>query len=319
MGRTARGNVGEIIDGHVHVWQLDRRPQSWIDPVSMAVLHRDHLVGELVHELARHAVFGAVLVQVLNVTEETEEYLWTAAATSQIVGVVGWVDLTAPDVGAALDRLVEHPSGARLLGVRHQALAEPDPAGWLRRVSETAALSELTRRGLACDLMVGAAHLNTVSEVAGRHSEATFVLDHAGKPPIASGWSSDVSAAWARAISSLARHQSVVVKLSGLTTVADPERWQADDLRPYVDHLLEQFGPERLVYGSDWPVSRRAGEYGRTLAAVLELVEELADHERRALLGGTARRAYRLDVPGPTAERPRQGWPPSTVRSEPVV
>jgi L-fuconolactonase len=280
-----------VIDGHVHVWRLDRRPQPWIDPVTMAVLHQDRPMAELVPELDAAGVSGAVLVQVLNQADETDDYL-REGAHPRILGVIGWTDLRAPVLGAELDRLTGHPSGARLVGIRHQALAEPDPAGWLRGTSESGGFDVLGHRGLVCDLMLGAAHLPAVAEVVGRHAGTRFVLDHAGKPPIATGWSSEASRKWAADIADVARRENVVCKLSGLTTVADVRHWRPADLAPYVDHLLEHFGPHRMLWGSDWPVSLRGGSYRRTAEAVRGLLEALAPDERANVLGGVAERVY---------------------------
>jgi L-fuconolactonase len=280
-----------VIDGHVHVWRLDRRPQSWIDPTTMAVLHRDHPMEELVPELDAAGVSGVVLVQVLNQADETDDYLWEGTHP-RILGVVGWADLRAPTLDDELDRLTAHPLETNLVGIRHQTLAEPDPAGWLRWTSESGGFDVLGRRGLACDLMLGAVHLEAVAEVVGRHTGTRFVLDHVGKAPIVTGWSSEASQKWAADIADVARHQHVVCKLSGLTTIADVQRWQPADLAPYVDHLLEQFGPDRMLWGSDWPVSLRGGSYQRTAEAVRGLLEALSPEERANVLGGVAERVY---------------------------
>lgn len=281
-----------VVDAHTHVWELDRRPQSWIEPATMSVLARDHPVDELSHELADADVGAAVLVQVLNDTDETEDYLWAAAGSPAIVGVVGWADLLDPGFAHQLDALAAHPSGTALVGIRHQALAEPDPAGWLRRASSGNALRELGERGLVFDLMFRPEHLDVVAETASRHLGTAFVLDHAGKPPIADGWCSTTAQEWASRTRVLARHENLFCKLSGLTTMADVQQWTVADLAPYVEHLLATFGAQRLIFGSDWPVSLRAGSYRQTLSAVRELVVGLTPSEQAAILGANARRVY---------------------------
>jgi L-fuconolactonase len=286
----------QVLDSHVHVWELGRRPQPWIDPVAMALIHRDHPVAELETTLAGAGVAGSVLVQVVNDPGETDDFLW-AGASPCVEAVVGWVDLLGPGLDDRVDALVEHPSRTRLAGVRHQALAEPDPAGWLLRASAAGAFRLLGERGLACDLILRPEHLAVAHDVVAAHPGTTFVLDHAGKVPVLTGWGSPESRAWAASVARLGGLDHLLVKLSGLTTMADPERWSTADLAPYVDHVLEHVGPHRMLFGSDWPVSRRAGDYPRTVATARELVAALSEDEQRAVLSGTARRGYGLPEP----------------------
>lgn len=282
-----------VTDAHVHVWELDRRPQPWIDPVTMAVIHRDHPVAELEIELAAAGVGGAVLVQVLNDPGETDELLWLGRSLL-VEAVIGWVDLLDPQVAERLDDLQGHASGTRLAGARHQALADRDPAGWLLRAAAGPGLRALGEHGLVCDLILRPEHLDVAHDVVAAHPGTTFVLDHAGKAPVLSGWASEESQRWAALMTRLSRQDHLLVKLSGLTTMADLGRWTPEDLAPYVDHLLECFGPSRLLFGSDWPVSRRAASYPRTIATARELVARLAPDERAAVLSDNARRVYRL-------------------------
>jgi L-fuconolactonase len=266
--------------------------------MTMAAINRDHPVAELETELAGVGVQSAVVVQVLNDPGETEDLLWLGR--SRVVdAVVGWVDLLDPGVADRLDELSAHDSGTRLAGVRHQALAEPDPAGWLVRAAAGPGLRALAERGLVFDLMLRPEHLEVAHDVVAAHPGTTFVLDHAGKAPVLSGWGSDESRQWAALMVPLARQDHLLVKLSGLTTMADLEHWTSQDLAPYVDHLLECFGPQRLVFGSDWPVSRRAASYPRTIATARDLVERLAPAERAAVLSANARRVYQLDAAVP--------------------
>ncbi len=282
-----------VVDSHVHVWDLGRRPQPWIDARTMAVLARDYGPLDLVSEASSERVVGAVLVQVLNDAKETDDLLW-AGAGRPFCGVVAWVDLLGHDLGDRLDELVGHPSGAHVAGIRHQALAEPDPAGWLTVVGGGAALDLLGKRGLAFDLLLGPGHLPAASAVVAAHPGTTFVLDHAGKPPVASGWSSVEARRWAESVDVLSRRPNAFCKLSGLTTLADVGRWHESELTPFVDHLLLRFGAERVMFGSDWPVSRRAGSYVRTVGAARRLVGRLSPPEQRAVLAGTACRVYGL-------------------------
>jgi L-fuconolactonase len=283
---------GPRIDAHTHVWELNRRPQPWIDPRTMSVLNQDRTLPELTTEVRAASIEGVVLVQVLNDAGETDDFLW-CGADPLVRGVVGWADLLAPDVDEALDALTNHPSG-RLVGIRHQALAEANPAGWLRRAAEGRGFPALGRRGLPFDLMFRPEHLSVVRDVTRRHPGTTFVLDHGGKPPISAGWRSEDSQRWAELVARLATVGNVVCKLSGLTTMANLERWTVSNLEPFVDHLLDRFGPARLMFGSDWPVSLRAATYRRTVDAIGELVGRLTAAERATVMGGTAVRTYGL-------------------------
>lgn len=290
-----------VLDAHVHVWDLGRRPQGWIDPRSMAVLARDFHPGELGSEMSSAGVSGGVLVQVLNDAAESDELMW-AGAGRPFSGVVPWLDLFHPDLGERLDSLLGHASGAHLAGVRHQALAEPDPAAWLTRAGEGPAFGLLGRSGVAFDLLLGPGHLAAAYAVVAAHAGTTFVLDHAGKPPVTSGWPSSASQEWAAGVVALSQLPNTVCKLSGLTTLAYRSSWDVSGLRPWVDHLLSCFGAERLMFGSDWPVSLRAGSYSHTVQTARDLVAALSPDEQGAVLAETARRVYRLpEQLGPTS------------------
>ena len=284
------------VDAHVHVWDLGRRPQPWIDPGTMSVLARDFHPDELDSEMSSAGVSAGVLVQVLNDAAESDELMW-AAAGPPFSGVVPWVDLLRADVEDQLDALSTHPSGAHLAGVRHQALAEPDPPGWLAKAGEGAAFGLLGRRGLAFDLLLGPGHLAAAYAVVETHPGTTFVLDHAGKPPVTSGWLSSASREWAAGVAALGQLPNTACKLSGLTTLADSSSWTVSDLSACADHVLSCFGPERVMFGSDWPVSLRAGSYARTVDSARDLVAALSAEEQQAVLGRTARRVYRLPEP----------------------
>ena len=284
------------VDAHTHVWDLGRRPQPWIDPHHMAVLDCDFHPDELAVEVASARVSSAVLVQVLNDAAESDELMW-AGAGRPFSGVVPWIDLLRPDVEEQLDALADHRSGAHLAGVRHQALAEPDPAAWLVRAGEGPAFGLLGRRGLVVDLLLGPGHLASAYAVAAAHAATTFVLDHAGKPPVTSGWRSPESQEWVAGVAALGQLPNAVCKLSGLTTLADLSTWKVSDLSAYVDHVLSCFGPERVMFGSDWPVSLRAGSYSRTVQSARDLVVALSRDEQESVLAATARRVYRLREP----------------------
>ncbi|MEU5433390.1 amidohydrolase family protein [Streptomyces sp. NPDC020719] len=283
------GEPGRVVDAHHHLWDLAVRDQDWISAPDLAPLRRDFLLDELRAGTAAAGVSATVLVQTVTVAEETPELLALAAGSELVRGVVGWTDLTAPGVADELARLGELPGGTRLVAIRHQVQGERDP-GWLLRPDVGAGLAAVAAAGLAYDLVVLPHQLPACVRAAERHPRLTFVLDHLGKPPIASG----ATEPWASAVRALAALPNTVCKLSGLVTEADWARWHVDDLRPYADTALEAFGPARLMYGSDWPVCLLASSYGQVLDTARELIGDLSPHERAQVLGGTADRVYRL-------------------------
>lgn len=272
------------VDAHHHVWDLSVRDQDWIDEHSP--IRRDFTVTDLAPEARAAGVDRTILVQTITVAEETPEFLALAAEHELIAGVVGWTDLTSPGVAEELARLRELPGGRYLKGIRHQVQGEPDPE-WLLRPDVRRGLTAVADAGLVHDLVVLPHQLPACVKAAAALPELTFVLDHLGKPPIASGalepWASDVRA--------LAALPNTVCKLSGLVTEADPASWTVDDLRPYADTVLDAFGPARLMFGSDWPVCTLAATYGEVLGAAHQLTDA---HDRTQIFEGTATRVYTL-------------------------
>ncbi|MEU4519742.1 amidohydrolase family protein [Amycolatopsis sp. NPDC024027] len=282
-----------MIDAHHHLWDPSRREYPWMAGEAMDPIRRPYTVDDLRTVTKAAGVHATVLVQTVPSEEETAEFLATAAAEPVIAGVVGWVDLTAPDVAdrlAALD--------GPLAGIRHQVEGEPDD-DWLLRPEVVAGLSTVAAAGLAFDLLVRPAQLPAATEVALRLPELRLVLDHAAKPPIAAGdWEP-----WASGVAALAARENVVCKLSGLVTEADWSGWEVGHLRRYVDHVLDVFGPERLLFGSDWPVCELAASYELVLDAAIALTSSLSDAERLAVFEHNARTVYGLDAGGATSSR----------------
>lgn len=277
------------IDAHHHVWDLAVRAQPWITD-AMTPLRRRFGVDDLAPAAKAAGVAATVVVQTVPYLAETRELLDLAAATPLIAGVVGWVDLAGADVADQLDRLLAAPSGAWLAGIRSIVQAEPDPA-WLLRPAVLDGLRAVASRGLAFDLLVRSDQLEAAAGAAAAVPEGRFVLDHLAKPGIATqAWEP-----WATHLAALASCDNVVAKLSGLVTEACWSAWSLDDLRPYVDLALECFGPQRLLFGSDWPVCTLAATYGQVVAAAEALVDGVDASARAAIMGGNAVRAYRLD------------------------
>ncbi|MFF8352175.1 amidohydrolase family protein [Streptomyces chartreusis] len=278
-----------IVDAHHHVWDLSVRDQEWIRGPELQPLRRNFGVGDLAPEARAAGVGRTVLVQTITVPEETPEFLALAAGHELIAGVVGWTDLTRPDIADELSRLRELPGGRYLKGIRHQVQGEADPE-WLLRADVRRGLAAVAEAGLVYDLVVLPHQLPACVEAAADLPGLTFVLDHLGKPPIASG----TREPWTRDVRALAALPNTVCKLSGLVTEADLADWTVTDLRPYADAVLEAFGPGRLMFGSDWPVCTLAATYAEVLDAAAELTAALSGAERTQVFEGTAAGVYGL-------------------------
>jgi predicted TIM-barrel fold metal-dependent hydrolase len=287
--------VAGLVDAHHHVWDLARRAQPWLDARGLEPLRRSFGTADLGRAaaggLGGRRLEATVLVQCLPSSAETEEFLALAAVDALVAGVVGWVDLTRPDVGEELDRLRGRPGGDRLLGIRHLVQGEADP-DWLLRDDVGRGLGEVAVRGLRFDLLVLPPQLPAAVALARRLPELPLVLDHAGKPPLREG---DLTA-WVSDLRALAAAAPVTCKLSGLVTEAGPG-WTVDDLRPAAEAVLTAFGPSRTMFGSDWPVCEASGGWSRWAAAAEELLAPLTAAERDDVLQGTACRFYGLGLP----------------------
>lgn len=278
-----------VIDAHQHFWRLSRGDYDWLSP-NLGVLHRDHEPDELKPTLDANCVTGTVLVQAAARVEETRFLLSLADEHEWIRGVVGWVDFDDPSQAAAdIERLASHP---RFVGVRPMVQDIPD-VGWLSRESHAPVWDAIAERGLMFDALVKPVHLENVARLLEDRPELACMINHGAKPEIAQGkgagfWS------WANWMQHIARESSACCKLSGLITEAGPN-WSVNSLRPFVDVLLDAFGPNRLIWGSDWPVLNLAGDYGQWLHAARELLNGLSASEQVAVFGGNAIRAYQLE------------------------
>ncbi|HWO62911.1 MAG TPA: amidohydrolase family protein [Umezawaea sp.] len=280
-----------IVDAHHHLWDLDVRDQDWITDPPMGVLRRNFRTADLEAVAEANGIARTVLVQTITVPEETPEFLAVAEESDVVGAVVGWTDLTAPDVAESLAGLAEVRGGSWLRGIRHQVQGEPDPE-WLCRKDVWRGLTAVGRAGLVYELLTLPRQLPAARRTAAALPNVRFVVDHCSKPPIASG---DL-AEWAEPIRSLAAHDNVTCKVSGLVTEADWGRWTVEDLRPCFEVVLDAFGPERLMFGSDWPVCLLAAEYADVVAAARELTGELTEAERESVFSGTAVEVYGLTL-----------------------
>lgn len=278
-----------IVDAHHHVWDLSVRDQEWITGSDLAPLRRDFGLAELARQASAARVAATVVVQTVTVAEETFEFLGLAADSDLVAGVVGWTDLTRPAVAEALAALRGRPGGRRLVGIRHQVQGENDPQ-WLLRPDVRRGLAAVADAGLVYDLVVLPQQLPACVRAAAELPQLTFVLDHLGKPPIASR----ARQPWAGHLRALAALPNTVCKLSGMVTEAAWDSWSVADLRPYADTVLDAFGPERVMFGSDWPVCTLAATYAEVVEAAHRLTAHLTPPERASVFAGTARRVYGL-------------------------
>ncbi|WP_157249417.1 amidohydrolase family protein [Nonomuraea typhae] len=271
-----------IVDAHQHFWNLETGDYPWLTP-DLGVLYRTYGPEHLAPELAATGVQATVLVQAADSGAETDALLALADACAFVAGVVGWVPLTDPaEAAKALERYASHP---KFVGVRHLIHDEPDP-DWLVRDGVLESLGLLAAQGLAFDVVsLLPRHLEHVVTLARRHPELKIVVDHLSKPRIKAGeWQP-----WAGRLAAAAAFPNVFAKVSGLVTEADHAAWTVADLRPYVAHAVEVFGPERLMFGSDWPVALLAADYRTVFETARALVGEQGSD---LVFGGTAARFY---------------------------
>lgn len=286
------------VDAHHHLWRPlpgppgrtgpSRRAHDWLDGPDLAPIRRDFTVADLSPVAAAAGIDRTVLVQVLPDVAETADFLALAAVEDLVAGVVGWVDLTDDGIGDTLTALRAGPGGDRLVGVRHLVQGEADPA-WLAGPDVRRGLRAVAEAGLVYDLLTRVHQLPAAIDTVRALPEATFVLDHLSKPPIASGYLEP----WESLVRGLAAEPNVTCKLSGMVTEA-AAGWTAADLRPYADVVLDAFGPSRVMFGSDWPVCLLAASYDEVVVTAEELISGLTATERDDVFGGTAARVYRL-------------------------
>lgn len=272
------------IDAHQHFWEVARGDYHWLSP-DLEPLYRDYLPGDLMPHLETHGISGTILVQAAATVEETHFMLSLADNTPSVKGVVGWVDFERSDTPKTIRGLCSHPS---LVGLRPM-IQDLDDDDWMLRDDLTPAFEALIAHDLTFDALTFPRHLENLLTLLGRYPDMRVVIDHGSKPLIKDGHIED----WAANMKQLAADSNAFCKLSGLVTEAQ-EDWTIDHLRPYVDHLLSTFGPERLVWGSDWPVCLLASSYGRWVETTEMLLENLNTEEKDAVLGLNALRAYGL-------------------------
>ena len=270
------------IDAHHHLWTLARGDYGWLTP-DLAPIYRDFQLSDLAPHLSAVGIEGTILVQAAPTEGETMFLLDIAENAELVRGVVGWTDFDAADGVARIDALAARNL---LVGLRPmvQDIGDDD---WLLGPALAPLLAAMARNSLVFDALVLPRHLPKLLRVIDIHPDLEFVLDHCGKPRLATG----EIAIWQRDIALLAEHPNIVCKLSGLVTEAAPD-WQIADLRQAVDHVLACFGPQRMLWGSDWPVVNLAGGYAKWFAAAETLLADLSPDEKADIFGGSAVRIY---------------------------
>ena len=302
------GDAPAVVDAHHHVWDLSVRPQPWLDQDELAPLRRTFALADLEPEAAAAGVTSTVVVQTVTEPGETPELLALAAGHPLVAGVVGWADLTSPGVADSIAALGELPGAQYLAGIRHPVLVEPDD-DWLARPAVLRGLAAVAGAGLAYDIVCTQRQLPAAVTAAAAVPGLTFVLDHLGNPED----EAPGDGPWARAVRGLAALPNTVCKLSGVlsdafTGAAGPgarpgPAGVAPRVRRYFDIALRAFGPQRMMFGSDWPPCTLTSSYAGVLAAARALAAELSPAENAAVFAGTARRCYRLSPPASPA-----GW-----------
>lgn len=273
------------IDSHQHFWDLTAVDYFWM-PQGHPVLSRNYAPTDLWPIYERNFFDGSVVVQAAHHDAEADFLFALAAAEKRILGVVAWADLQSPGLGRRLDHLQRQP---KFCGIRHIVHDEAD-VNWLLRPAVIEGLRELARRGIPYDLLLKPPHLPVAVRMMDQVPSLRCVIDHIAKPHIAKG---EIEP-WLSGIAMLAQIPTMHVKLSGMITEAAVPGWKSADLAPYVQHVLQLFGPHRAMFGSDWPVCLLAGSWKEVLAAFTQAVGPVPQGDRNELLGDTAERFYAL-------------------------
>jgi L-fucono-1,5-lactonase len=273
------------IDSHQHFWKYDSREYAWIND-QMKILRRDYLPSGLKTELKRSGFQGSIAVQARQTLEETQWLLELADQNAFIKGVVGWVDLCSPDVEQQILKFVKNP---RFVGVRHIIQDEADEA-FMLRADFSNGLYNLQKYDLTYDLLIFPRHLPNAVKLVARFPDLRIVIDHLAKPVI----KKQIISPWREGLIELAHYPNTWCKISGMVTEADWQNWKYDDFVPYLDTVLDSFGPERVLFGSDWPVCTLAGNYQQVLSIVLRYIEKYSVEQQSAISGENARKVYKI-------------------------
>jgi L-fuconolactonase len=278
-----------IIDAHHHVWDLTVRDQDWIIGDAMAPIRRNYSMQDLRIATADLGIERTILVQTVTDYAETPELLALANADPMIAGVVGWLDIDSPSAIDHLDSYLNLIGAEYLVGIRDISQGHADPQ-YLARPNVLKNVKTLGGKGLTYDLLARTRELPSAIELVKSAPDVQFVMDHISKPFIAEG---EIEP-WKTLMTTLATFPNVVCKVSGMVTEADWANWKTEDFRPYVDILIEEFGAQRLLFGSDWPVCTLAGSYLQVVELAKSVTSSFSKSESEDFWGGTAHRIYGL-------------------------
>lgn len=273
------------LDAHQHFWEYNIAEYGWIGE-EMKAIRQSFLPQDLEPILAQSGMDGCIAVQARQSLTETQWLLELADQYEFIKGVVGWVDLCSDDVRNQLELLASNPV---LKGVRHVIQDEPDLQYVLREDFQRG-ISLLKEYDLAYDLLVSKEQLPYAVELVKAFPEQRFVLDHLAKPDIKSG----ILSPWQEALESLAAQPNAYCKLSGIATEADWANWTPSDFTSYLNIAIEAFGAERLMFGSDWPVSNLAASYSDVYGLIKSHIHSLSVSDQQMILGGTCAAFYQI-------------------------
>jgi len=275
----------KTIDAHQHFWQFDPVRDNWINE-EMAIIQHDFLPQQLEKILFENGIDGSVIVQSDQSEKENEFQLNNAAQYDFIRGVVGWVDLQAVDIE---EKLLYYQQFKKLKGFRHVLQGEPQRDLMLQPAFKNG-IGLLNKYGFSYDVLIFPDQLKYAAQLAAAFPDQPFVIDHIAKPKIKDGLIAD----WKKDIFSLAAHENVVCKISGMVTEADWKNWKAEDFTPYLDVIVAAFGTDRIMYGSDWPVCLVAADYAKTKQIVDDYFSQFSADEQAAFYGKTATAFYKL-------------------------
>ena len=272
------------IDAHQHFWKFDPVRDAWIDD-KMKVLQRDFFPEDLAAILDENGVDGCVVVQADQSETETQFLLELAAENAIVKGVVGWIDLVADNVE---DRLAYYAQNSFFKGVRHIAQGEADD--FLLRSDVQQGIGQLAQFGLTYDILVYAHQLPAAIELVRQFPKQPFVLDHIAKPQISAG----INKEWKANIRDLAKYTNVSCKISGMVTETSNFQWSKTDFQPFLDIIIAEFGLDRVLYGSDWPVCLLAAKYAEQLSIIEDYIASFSKDEQEMIMGGNAVKIYNL-------------------------
>ena len=278
------------IDSHHHLWDLAISPRPWLAGEMLAEISRTFSMKDFYAERASAQIDQSILVQTISEYDEMKEFFAVAAEHESVVGVVAWIDMSSTDCFQQLQKYLDLPGAEGLVGIRDGAQGRAD-AQWLAGDQIAVNARKLAEKDLAFDLLVDPSNLAASTQLVSRCPDTTFVLDHIGKPNIAKGDQSEL-ATWSHSINELAKNKNVSCKISGMVTEADWKAWEEKDFKRYFDVVLNAFGADRIMYGSDWPVCKLAATYEQVAELAEFLIQDLSPSEKEKFWALNAKKAY---------------------------